>query len=187
MPEQPKPGDPAAPAPRKSALLPVAIAVVASLGAGAGAAWFLLQPNAVTATAEAAHGAEPAHSAEPAHGAEAAQGAEGAPAATGSASFAQRLLPLEPFIVNVNGDGYTRYLKVAMSLEASTLRAKQELDERSPQIRDLVIAILTSKRLEEIGNFEGKALLKEDVQRRVNELLPAGEVRSVLFTEFVVQ
>jgi len=34
---------------------------------------------------------------------------------------------------------------------------------------------------------KGKALLKEDILERVNDVLDTGSVRSVLFTEFVVQ
>jgi flagellar FliL protein len=175
MPEQP--GSAAAPAPavRKGAALPIAIAALASLAAGAGGAWFLLRPPA--APAPAGHAA--AAAGEP--------GAAKEPALSPSASFAQRLLPLEPFVVNVNGDGYTRYLKLVLSLEASTPEVKQELAARAPQIRDAVIAVLTSKRLEDISDFEGKALLKEDLQKRVNDLLSGGAVQSVLFTEFVVQ
>ncbi len=170
MPEQEKPDAPLLAAPRRSSLLPVAIAAVCALGAGAGGAWFLLRPEAGPATEESAHDEQTA-----------------APVSPQGASFSERLLPLDPFIVNINGEGYTRYLKLVMALEASTPQVKQELADRAPQIRDVVIAILTSKRVEDIGDFEGKALLKEDMLRRVNDLIPAGGVQSVLFTEFVVQ
>jgi flagellar basal body-associated protein FliL len=47
--------------------------------------------------------------------------------------------------------------------------------------------LLSSKQLSDITDFEGKALLKEDILERVNDLLETGDVKSVLFTEFVVQ
>jgi flagellar basal body-associated protein FliL len=54
-------------------------------------------------------------------------------------------------------------------------------------VRDAMIVLLSSKQLSDITDFEGKALLKEDILERLNDLLDTGSVQSVLFTEFVVQ
>ena len=51
----------------------------------------------------------------------------------------------------------------------------------------MTILLLASKRLSELSDFEGKALLKEDLRERVGGLLEFGTVDSVMFTEFVVQ
>ena len=99
----------------------------------------------------------------------------------------QRVVALEPFVVNVTGDGYPRYLKLKIELEADTLETREEIEARLAQIRDAVILLLSSKRLEDIGGFEGKSLLKDDLRDRVNARLEGGEVKAVLFTEFVVQ
>jgi flagellar FliL protein len=64
---------------------------------------------------------------------------------------------------------------------------KEELDARLPQIRDALIVLLSSKQISDITDFEGKALLKEDILVRLNDLLETGSIRSALFTEFVVQ
>ncbi|MDP6980468.1 MAG: flagellar basal body-associated FliL family protein [Myxococcota bacterium] len=101
--------------------------------------------------------------------------------------FKERLYSLEPFVVNVTGDGYSRYLKVKVELEADTPELKTELDARLSQVRDAVIVLLSSKKLSDITDFEGKALLKQDIYERVNDILETGELNSVLFTEFVVQ
>jgi flagellar FliL protein len=89
--------------------------------------------------------------------------------------------------VNVTGEGYSRYLKVKVELEADTPELKTELDARLSQVRDAVIVLLSSKKLTDITDFEGKALLKQDIYERVNDILETGELNSVLFTEFVVQ
>ncbi len=101
--------------------------------------------------------------------------------------FKQRLYGLEPFVVNVTGDGYNRFLKLRLELETSDPVVKEELDARLPQIRDALIVLLSSKQLSDITDFEGKALLKEDILVRLNDLLETGSIRSALFTEFVVQ
>ncbi len=105
----------------------------------------------------------------------------------GGERFKERLYSLEPFVVNVTGDGYNRFLKVKIEIEADSPELKHELDARLSQVRDALIVLLSSKRLTDITDFEGKALLKEDILHRINDVLETGDAESVLFTEFVVQ
>lgn len=105
----------------------------------------------------------------------------------GGEEFRERLYSLEPFVVNVTGDGYNRFLKVKIEVEAESPELKGELDARLSQVRDALIVLLSSKRLSDITDYEGKALLKEDILDRINDVLETGEASSVLFTEFVVQ
>ena len=119
-----------------------------------------------------------------------AEGAEAAvedPVEKDAEEFRERLFQLEPFVVNVTDEGYQRYLKIKMDLELEGAEARDEVEARTPQVRDTIIVLLTSKRLADITNFEGKALLKGELVDRVNAVLQQGRVRSVLFTEFVIQ
>ena len=122
---------------------------------------------------------------------EASDGAEGggAPAKAGDsgADFSARIVQLEPFVVNVSGENYPRYLKLQVVFEMSSPEAKGKLEERVAAVRDLTISLLSSKRLADITDFEGKALLKDDLRQQVDELLGKGSVEGVMFTEFVVQ
>lgn len=104
-----------------------------------------------------------------------------------TAGFDERVLSLDPFVVNVSGEAYPRYVKLQLALEFDTLEAKAECEKRIAQIRDLTILLLSSKRLGDIDGFEGKSLLKDDLRERVNAVLTEGKVESVLFTEFVIQ
>jgi flagellar FliL protein len=103
------------------------------------------------------------------------------------ASFGERVFDLDPFVVNVTGEGYPRYLKLQVAFEMDSLSGREEIEARVAQVRDSTILLLSSKRLSDITEFEGKALLKDDLRERVNALLDQGQVRSVMFTEFVVQ
>jgi len=112
-----------------------------------------------------------------------------APAAEGETAedFQQRLLSLEPVVVNIAGSGIGRFLKVRVELEADSVAAREELSLRMPQVKDALITLMSSKRIADVADFEGKVLLKEDLRDRMNELLTKGSVKSVLLTEFVVQ
>jgi|JI10StandDraft_1071094.scaffolds.fasta_scaffold174884_2 flagellar protein FliL len=159
----------------KGGIAMIAAAALVSLGLGAGGAFFF-------ASSHAPPPAAPVVSEE-----EAAAAHEAATQKQASDSYKERLYALEPLVVNVTGDGYNRFLKLRVELEASDVELKTEIEARLPQVRDALIVLLSSKQLSDITDFEGKALLKEDILERVNDLLETGDVKSVLFTEFVVQ
>ncbi|WP_303850637.1 flagellar basal body-associated FliL family protein [Seleniivibrio woodruffii] len=98
------------------------------------------------------------------------------------------LYPLETFIVNMADNDGSRYLKVTIQLELDhTEMLKEELDKRVPQLRDAILTILSAKTYEEISSAQGKLILKQEILRRLNSLLPFGQITNVYFTEFVSQ
>lgn len=97
------------------------------------------------------------------------------------------IYPLDPFIVNLVSNNANRYLKCKIDLELDSPELQQEIDKKLPAIRDLIIRILSSKTVEEIQTAKGKQKLKEEIKRKINEILTTGEVRNVYFTEFVIQ
>jgi len=101
--------------------------------------------------------------------------------------FAKRVFSLDPFVVNISGEGYPRYLKLKVAFEMDGEEGRKEIEERVAQVRDTTILLLSSKKLAEINDYDGKALLKDDLRKRVNSLMKNGRVESVLFTEFVIQ
>ena len=109
------------------------------------------------------------------------------PAGETPEDFQARLLSLEPVVANVAGTGLGRFLKVKVEVETDSVATRDELNLRMPQVKDALITLMSSKRIADVSDFEGKVLLKEDLRDRLNELLSQGSVKSVLLTEFVVQ
>lgn len=93
---------------------------------------------------------------------------------------------LPPFIVNLSGEG-GRYIKVVAVMQVSSAAAKEELANRSPQVKDAVISVLSSKTTDEVLTPEGKLELKLELVKRINQSLTSGVVTEMFFTEFVVQ
>ncbi len=100
---------------------------------------------------------------------------------------AQRLVPLEPLVVNLGGSGAPRYLKVQVELEVGDVGSKGAVEASVPVVRDALIVLLGSQRLTDLQEFEGKVLLKEEILDRVNGALGEPLIDSVFFTEFIVQ
>lgn len=160
----------------KGGIIMIVVAALISLGLGAGGAFFFASTQV-----------PPAEPSPEVLEAEAAVMAAAEQQKKQTEDFRDRLYTLEPLVVNVTGDGYNRFLKLKVELEGDDSGLKDELDARLPQVRDALIVLLSSKQLSDITDFEGKALLKEDILERVNDVLETGMVKSVLFTEFVVQ
>ncbi|QCT94690.1 flagellar basal body-associated protein FliL [Caminibacter mediatlanticus TB-2] len=97
------------------------------------------------------------------------------------------IYPLDTFVVNLINSNASRYLKCKIDLELDAPETQQEIDKKLPAIRDLIIRILSSKTVEEIQTSKGKEKLKEEIKRKINEILTTGEIRNVYFTEFVIQ
>jgi len=94
---------------------------------------------------------------------------------------------MDPFIVNLLGDRGKRYLKTKLDLEVESQDVNSELKKRTPQVRDAILLLLTSKTFEDVSRPEGKIQLRNELIARINQLLQGGAVRTLYFTEFVVQ
>ncbi len=161
-----------APAPKKKGkgmLIGIVVAVVLVLGGGT----FFFMKGRHGGSVDEAHATDKAP--------QAASKGEGGTEAGGA------LVKLEPFIVNLQDNSGTRYLKLKINLELSAGSSDAELTELGAQIRDSLIILLSSKSYSEIGTVEGKYQLRDEIVARVNQFLNKGKVKTAYFTEFVIQ
>ena len=99
------------------------------------------------------------------------------------------IYPLKPFIVNLmekSGLG-KRYLKVTMKLEVGTEKEKELLNNYTSEVRDTVLLLLSSLTFKDINSIDGKLSLKQSLISRVNRILGNDYVKTIYFSEFVVQ
>jgi flagellar FliL protein len=112
--------------------------------------------------------------------------AAGKPAETGSAPVGP-MLAMDDFIVNILDAEETRYLKVSMTLELVSPEGMIEVEERKAQVRDTILLYLGSKTFDEIRDLQGKLQLRADLIGKLNALLEKGKIKTIYFTDFVVQ
>jgi len=185
-PEKPKKEDqgkkPAVPAKGNKKILLIAIAAVVVVGLGAGAFFFLKGRSANHAQAEPAKAAEEGSHDSP----EAAKKSDshGSPEAAKNSGQAN-LLALDPFIVNLQDNSGTRYLKLTLSLELEG--GGEEITALTAKIRDSLIVLLSSKSYADIGTVEGKYQMRDEIVARVNQFLTKTKVKSVYFSDLVIQ
>lgn len=95
------------------------------------------------------------------------------------------IVKLEPFIVNLAESKGTKVFKVNMELEVENAEVQDEVQKRIPQIRDIIIILLSSKNYRQISTPAGKEELKDEIRDTINTFLTRGKVIKVLFTEFL--
>jgi flagellar FliL protein len=93
---------------------------------------------------------------------------------------------LDAFTVNLSDPKTARYVKTTIKLELSNMEVEDELERRTPQVRDLIIILLSSKTYDEMQTTEGKNKLRDEIIKSVNSYLVKGEVKNLFFTNFVI-
>ena len=97
------------------------------------------------------------------------------------------MVDIAEFIVNIISADGNHYVKTALTLELTTPAAKEEINQRMPQIRDAILLLIGNKTIEELQDLEGKKELKAEIMSKINGFVQSGKIKSIFFTEFVVQ
>jgi flagellar FliL protein len=94
---------------------------------------------------------------------------------------------LDDFLVNLYDPSGDRFLKIKMELEIDNEAVSEEIKVKLPQVRDSVLLLLSSKSSKEVSTVEGKLSLKNEILHRINPMLGAGKIRTIYFTDFIIQ
>ena len=97
------------------------------------------------------------------------------------------IFSLDTFIVNLADKGGNRYLRVTIDLELDSEELESEVGKRLPQVRDIILTILPTKRFEDISSARGKTALRDQMLEKINGVLARGQITNIYFKEFVVQ
>jgi flagellar FliL protein len=108
------------------------------------------------------------------------------PAAPGAA-ITGPVVTVDPFVVNLNEEGSSRFLKVTFDLEMTSADAAAELTKSKRLVRDEILRYLSGLTVAQTLGEENRTKIRDELQARADKLLGGGRVRRVFFTEFVVQ
>ena len=97
-----------------------------------------------------------------------------------------KTVPMETFLVNLAGTHGSKLVKINMELEVDGPKVEEEIDKRKPQLRDIVIILLSSKTYDSVTTKDGKEALREEVRNTINSFLVKGKIKSVYFTDFII-
>jgi len=97
------------------------------------------------------------------------------------------IISLDPFVLNLSDRG--RYLKVTIQFEITDKSMQEAVKIKTPQLRDTIITLVSSKSLNSISSPEGKFQLKDELLFRANQImgLEKDVIKNLYFSEFVMQ
>jgi flagellar FliL protein len=95
------------------------------------------------------------------------------------------LIALDSFVLNLSERG--RFLKVTMQFELVDAANLTLVNDKTPQLRDAIITLVSSKSVESVSSPEGKFQLKDELLLRANQSMGKDVFKNLFFTEFVMQ
>jgi flagellar FliL protein len=95
------------------------------------------------------------------------------------------LIALDAFVLNLSERG--RFLKVTMQFELTDPANLQLVNDKTPQLRDVIITLISSKSVESVSSPDGKFQLKDELLLRANQAIGKEAFKNLFFTEFVMQ
>lgn len=97
------------------------------------------------------------------------------------------VIPLDPFIVNLNEKDASRYLKVSFEIEVADAEVARLLEKQKRPVRDDILRYLSSLTVSDTQGEDGKAKIQQEVVKRLDARLGPAKVNHLFFVEFVVQ
>lgn len=94
-------------------------------------------------------------------------------------------------VFTVNLSDRQHFLQTELQLALEDVKAQQLVKARMPEVRDVLIRLLSSKTVDELTQADGKDRLADEIRQQVNGVLgvqsDAEGVRKVLFAAFIIQ
>jgi flagellar protein FliL len=97
------------------------------------------------------------------------------------------MLKLENFIIQLKTSDTDRYVRVAFDLEIINEQEKDGVTARLSQIRDSIIAYFSDRTLDELRGSAGMERTKEQLFKRLDELVGGRRLKAIYLTDFIVQ
>lgn len=96
------------------------------------------------------------------------------------------VVALDPFVVNLDEPGTSRYLKITLELELMP-HGEEVINKSKQLIRDTILSHLSGLHVKDTLGAEAKDKIRTDLMAKLGKLLGAEKVRRMFFVDFVVQ
>lgn len=99
--------------------------------------------------------------------------------------------PLEPFTVNLQPGGRSRFLHVAVTLKMADAKSQAQMAQFLPEVRSRVLSALSNREAESLATPEDKTRLGGEIMQSLSQSFgpntPRQKIASVMFTTFMLQ
>lgn len=98
---------------------------------------------------------------------------------------------LEPFTVNLQPNGRSRFLHVGLTLKVADIKSQSQVMQYLPEVRSRILTALSNRESESLLTPQSKVLLAGEIMTALNQPfapnLPPQKIASVMFTAFMLQ
>ena len=100
-------------------------------------------------------------------------------------------IALEPMTVNLQPNGRSRFLHVAVTLKVPDVKSQARVTQYLPEVRSRLLTALSNRAGESLVTPEERTQLAADIMTTLNQPfvanLPSLKISSVMFTTFMLQ
>jgi len=96
------------------------------------------------------------------------------------------VVALDPFVVNLDEPGTSRYLKITLEVELMP-HGEEALTKSKQLVRDTILSHLSGLHVKDTLGADAKDKIRTDLMAKLTKLLGADKVRRMFFVDFVVQ
>lgn len=79
------------------------------------------------------------------------------------------------------------YIRISFKIQTDSKKAKEELQKRDFQAKNIIIQELSEMESKDIQGKEGQMQLQEDLKNKINSLMQEGRIVKVYITESLLQ
>jgi flagellar FliL protein len=79
------------------------------------------------------------------------------------------------------------YIRISFKIQTESKKAKEELEKRDFQVKNLIIQELSEMKAEDIQGKQGQIKLQDDLKNKINDLMQEGKIVKVYITESLLQ
>lgn len=79
------------------------------------------------------------------------------------------------------------FIRISFKIQTDSVKAKEELEKRDFQVKNLIILELSEKAAADLKGKEGQQKLENDLKTKISEIMQEGKVEHVYITESLLQ
>ena len=128
--------------------------------------------------------AEKEHPGDSENGSTATEKAEGDSSA--NVELGKFLYQVDDIIVNPAGTKGKELLLASVAFDLKSEENKVEMEGKDVLVKDLVISVLSSKNIAQLGNTSYRDTLRIEIQSKLNDFLPTVGVNKVYFSKYII-
>jgi len=106
---------------------------------------------------------------------------------SGGKVLGEHIYSIDDIIVNPSGTDGKRLLLTSVGLDVSTEEQLQTLEKKEILVKDIIISVLASKRLDELKDYNNKDSLKVEISKEVRRMVKSVRVNKVYFSKYIIQ